>query len=59
MGWDETGVKEKVEKQTELILPLDDDQEKVVGALRDHGMFTSMRFVLRVDLLLEKFLRCC
>ncbi len=37
MGWDETAAKEKMAKQTELILPLDDDQEKIVQALRDHG----------------------
>jgi len=36
MGWDESA-KEKVSKQTELFLPLDDDQEKIVNALRDQG----------------------
>jgi len=37
MGWDDAHANVKVAKQTEMILPLDEEQEKVVEALRDHG----------------------
>ncbi len=37
MGWDEATTKSKSAKQSELILPMDADQEKIVGTLRDQG----------------------
>jgi DNA processing protein len=37
MGWDEVASKEKKSKQTEMILPLNSDEEQIVNALRDHG----------------------
>lgn len=37
MGWDDDLAKEKKAKQTELLLPLNPEEEKVVHSLRDHG----------------------
>ncbi|HET6989864.1 MAG TPA: DNA-processing protein DprA, partial [Bacteroidia bacterium] len=37
MGWDETNPNRKLAKQSELILPMNVDEEKIVSALRDHG----------------------
>jgi DNA processing protein len=37
MGWDEINSNSKSAKQSELILPMNPDEEKIVSALRDHG----------------------
>lgn len=37
MGWDDANAKAKTAKQTAMVLPLSEEQERVVNALRDQG----------------------